>query len=128
MIDWWKGIKGASGPKLKKSGRPIPGTQLDTYDMLVRMLGFRPASEARQFEIGSGYEQRAKDKKGSEHDKMMGTWLNVTAPGDRARAWEKIRVWNQGRPGKERIKMSDLLRAKKRRAKEDRETVKLDQD
>jgi len=50
----------------------------------------------------------------------MGPWVNAVSPGERARAWDRIREWNVGKPATERITMGDLHKSKRRQEQDAR--------
>jgi hypothetical protein len=90
------------------------------YEGATQAAGIRPARAARAWEAGGGGRKNAdKKKQSSERTKVMGTWLNAPTPEARQAAWKRIQEgWNQGEGKDDKIKMSQLLRNKQRRAKE----------
>lgn len=83
-----------------------------------KALGFKPASESRQFETGSGIKARQERETRHERTTLMGRWASAT-PKERARIFrEDVRDWNrEHRDRTLHIDMSDLYKSKRTRAK-----------
>lgn len=104
-----EGTKTAAG---RQVADPVSG-----LEAFWQGLGFRPASSARQWEVGgSGAESKAKKVLMTERTKVMGSWSNA-APGDRQKIWRtEIRAWNRDHKSKaEKIEYGDLQRSLARR-------------
>ena len=120
-----KGIRDAASAyqlgtagKTNQKGRQVQ-EPLSYSGMLVQALGIQPGETAKQYEVGGGGRQAIKDQQAKNaHSDRMGTWLNAS-PADRPAAWKKIQAWNVGKTAKERITMSDLIKANNRRKKDE---------
>jgi hypothetical protein len=123
MSDIIKGYQNMTGGQRDLQSGKVWADPYGPYQALVQALGFQPAVRAEEFEPGGGAYKRNQDKKAiTDRRSMTGPWVNAISPGERARAWDRIREWNKGKPAKERITMGDLQKAKKRAAQEDRKS------
>ena len=89
-----------------------------------KALGFRTASEARQWEAGgSGFENKQERKHRAERRDLMDRW-NGASPGERARIFRTdVREWNRDHPDM-KINMGHLHKSRETRRDRERERRK----
>ena len=95
-------------------------------EAVYKGLGFRTASEAREWEAGGGgYEQREERETRHERRQIMATWANAS-PAEKQRIFrEDVKQWNKEHPDRSmRIDMGDLQRSKKERIRQRKEREK----
>jgi hypothetical protein len=113
-----------TGTTDKKTGE-VYMEPVGVAEAVYKGLGFRTASEAREWEAGGGgYENKQEKKDFYERRILMGRWSNAPSGTERARIWrEDVREWNREHRDDPdmKIDMGDLQRSKKKRAKDRRE-------
>jgi len=97
---------------------------LGAWDAVVKMIGFRPVSEARTWEAGgeAAIKKEIKAERGERRD-LMAKYRSKGSPAEkRAFFRDEVRAWNRShRDPNDKIDYSDLIkseRSKKQRQKE----------
>ena len=117
MTDIWKAKTKMEQGTVNRYGRQV-APEIGWADVIRQSLGYTPASQARQWELGgSGTKSKEKTRTSEERTAIMQEWVS----GDRKSAQKRVREWNKTHGRKERIDMSDLLKSKARRRQLDRE-------
>jgi len=93
-------------------------------EAVYKALGFRTASEAREWETGGGgYENKQEREERAERRVLMGRWSNAS-PSERMQIFQtEVRRWNANHKGDPdmQITMARLMQSKKKREKDRRE-------
>jgi hypothetical protein len=119
LADALRAYRQSSEGKKSATGRETM-TPYTPTEALTRVMGFTPAREAEQgAQRGAFYgkQTRAKD----DRQNLIGQWATAK-PDEKGRAWTAIVAWNKGQPEQQRIKMSELSTAAKRRVIEEKST------
>ena len=133
-IPWPKFIKSLieakdlafTGTVDKKTGEKYM-EPLGVVETVYKGLGFRTASEAREWEAGGGGYQSKQDRQARYDRRMlMAKWSNAS-PSERHEIFaEDVREWNREHRGEDgmKIDMGDLRRSKKERGRREKERLR----